>query len=180
MVDAGLTAAQQLFDRVKSGTFTINDIPLFHTPLNALYQYQQSVINSRISSSTYSSGFTTTEPVANHPLPWANDIDTALPKYKFMFAVQIKFTAPYLGGSGNGTLTRQLSLVAKRSTRPSVNYDLHDANYYNFRTKYVAKADFEDMSISFYDDSRNSAHALMTGYVSAMSPVTNSPTDGLS
>lgn len=179
VIEAGMKAAQGVFDKVKAGKFTINDIPLFHPPLNALYEYQQNVEKSKVSANTYKSRFETADPITDHPLPWAADLDPAMPKYKFLFAIQIKFNAPYLGGDGGGTLTRQLSLVAKKATRPGISYDMDDVNYYNFRTKVVTKSEFEEMTLTFYDDSRNSAQAVMAGYMSALSPIVNASVDGL-
>lgn len=177
IIDAGIAAAQGVYEKVSTGTFTINDIPLFHSPLNNLDLYLQTVRAGKAdTNATFSSRM---DPEYNHPSPWAADLDAALPKYKFLFVVQIKFNAPYLGGSSNGNLTRQISFVAKKSTRPGITYDMTDVNYYNFRTKVVTKSSFEDMTMSFYDDNRNSAATMMAGYMSALSPIVNADTADL-
>jgi hypothetical protein len=49
---------------------------------------------------------------------------------------------------------------------------MEDVNYYNFRTKVVTKAEWEDMTMSFHDDTLNFAGQFYHSYMRAMSPIT--------
>lgn len=172
IVDAGIAAAKGVFDKVKAGKFTINDIPLFEPPLDTMDKYISGIRRSR----EVERFRLAKDPVATgegHASPWAEGLDKAMPKYKFLFVVAFEFNAPYMQEVGQGGLRRQLSYVARRSTRPGIKYDMQEVNFYNFRSKVITKSEFEDMSMTFYDDSRNSAATLMSAYMSAMTPIVN-------
>jgi hypothetical protein len=172
IANAAEDAARGVFNKVRNGQFTINQIPLFAPPLEAAYnririssqQFEADPLNQVRASMAKQSDIT----------PYAMDLggrEARTPKQKFLFVVQFKFNAPYMYNENN--LQRGLALYVKKSTRPGVKYATEDVNYYNFRTKYTAKAEFEEMSMQFYDDGQNNVAALYTAYTRAMSPVLN-------
>lgn len=172
IVDAAMGAAEGVFNKVKKGQFSINDIPIFGPPLEAAYKLQktsQAEITAGVASSISQMDS------MDYPSPWAVDLAnrTHVPKFKFLFVVQFTFNAPYIGGDGSGDVGRTAAFVVRKSSRPGIKYEMQDVNYYNFRTKVVTKSEFEEMSMSFYDDSANSVATLHTAYVSAMSPIVN-------
>lgn len=172
IVDAAMGAAEGVFNKVKKGQFSINDIPIFGPPLEAAYKLQktsQAEITAGVANSISQMD------AMDYPSPWAVDLAnrTHVPKFKFLFVVQFTFNAPYIGGDGAGDVGRSAAFVVRKSSRPGIKYQMEDVNYYNFRTKVVTKSEFEDMSMSFYDDSANSVSTLHTAYVSAMSPIVN-------
>lgn len=164
IAEAATEAAKGVFDRVKNGRFTINDIPIFRPPLEDAYRVAR--------ADTLRTFNEVSEGVLNKvsASPYAVDLDRALPKYKFLFVVQFTFSPEYMQDQD---FQRKFAFVIKQSTRPSVKYTMEDVNYYNFRTKVTTKAEFEEMNMEFYDDGRNSVHALYTAYTRAMSPVLN-------
>jgi len=156
---AGESAAQAVFGKVSSGTFTTNDIPTYQPPLERLNTLDQSVYTPKL------------PPMREITVsPYAMDLFAFAPKYKFLFVVQFTFNDPYMQDSH---FQKQFAFVVKKSTRPGVKYNMEDVNYYNFRTKVVTKAELEEMSMTFYDDGKNNANAFYTAYTRIMSPILN-------
>ena len=63
------------------------------------------------------------------PSPYATDLIFLAPKHKFMFVVEFIFSAPYQADFADA----DFAFVIKRTTRPSINFEYEDINYYNFR-----------------------------------------------
>jgi hypothetical protein len=99
-----------------------------------------------------------------------NMASTELPKLKFNFTIQIYPRAgsyPTLGNTNPEFMDFQL----KTATRPNINVNLVDVNFYNFRSKVATKIDYGTITVSFYDDPLNRAHSLFTDYFGILSPV---------
>jgi hypothetical protein len=159
VASAGEAAAKAVFGKVSSGTFTTKDIPVYQPPLERLAELDQQVYTPKL------------PPMRDITVsPYAMDLFAFAPKYKFLFVVQFTFNAPYMQDSN---FQRQFAFVVKKSTRPGVKYNQEDVNYYNFRTHVTTKAEFDEMSMSFYDDGKNNVNAFYTAYIRAMSPITN-------
>jgi hypothetical protein len=160
VVAAGQAAAAAVFGKVSSGAFTTQDITTYQPPLENLNYLVLSMPSPAQQPPLHDSQVS----------PYAMDLFAFAPKYKFMFVVQFTFNDPYMQ---DANFQRQFAFVVKKSTRPSVKYNMEDVNYYNFRTKVTTKADFEEMSMTFHDDIKNTVAAFYTAYTRAMSPVLN-------
>jgi hypothetical protein len=103
-----------------------------------------------------------------------------------MFVVQFILNDPYTELD-----IKDLSFAVKTTTRPGMKIIMDDVNYYNFRTKVVSKTEFEEMKMTFHDDTGygkgsvegaieqgNSAVRFFNAYMRATSPITNF-TEGL-
>lgn len=159
VVDAGLNAARGVATAVLGGSFTLGDVGRYQPPLEHLNTMAQHVFVPRI-----------TEIFDTQVSPYAMDLLAFAPKYKFLFVVQFTFNKAYILESG---FQKQFAFLIKKSSRPTVKYNLEDVNYYNHRTKYTSKAEFEEMSMTFYDDSKNNVDAFFSAYTRAMSPILN-------
>lgn len=159
IANQGLGQAKAVFEKVKQGGFKTSDIP------NVLQDFQNLERLSR-NIFTPSSGENKSIQERCEASPYALDLIGRAPKYKFLFVVQFVFNNPYeyIG-------EHDFAFVVKKSTRPSVNFQMEDVNFYNFRSKYATKTDFVDMEMSFYDDIKNNATMFYKLYTEAMSPI---------
>lgn len=156
---AGQAAVNSVFGKVAAGKFTKQDIPLYQPPLENLNRLSKQIFVPKA------------PPRYNIEVsPYAMDLFAYAPKYKFLFVVQFTFSPSY---QALNSIQRQFAFLIKKTTRPSVKYTTDDVNYYNYRSKYITKTEFDEMSMTFYDDSKNSIGAFFTAYTRAMSPILN-------
>ena len=106
----------------------------------------------------------------NEVYPYAVDLIQYAPKFKFLFVVQFDYNDPY---RSTDLRKNSVSFVIKSSTRPKVNFEYDDINYYNFRSKVIKQTKYEEMSMKFYDDNKNQAMNFFTSYLKVMSPIAN-------
>lgn len=92
------------------------------------------------------------------------------PKMKFLFTVsfQLGDTLGFNLGSDNMS---QIVYACKNATRPNININYTDVNSYNYRFKVATRTDFGTVTVSFYDDNKNTAHGILQDYLEAVSPV---------
>lgn len=154
--------AQQIYQQIQSGHFKVTDIPYYLQDFQNLERLVRGIYtpgDDRLNSLT----------PACEASPYAIDLIARAPKYKFLFVVQFVTSAGY--GSLNDTL-KGMAFVIKKSTRPKITYQTEDVNYYNFRTKVITKTMFEEMSMSFHDDTLNNTTTFYSAYTQIMSPIT--------
>lgn len=159
--------AKSIFTSVKNGTFTSpTGIPGALQDLQNLERLGRNIY-------TPGSGDVQTS-LGEHcdASPYAVDLVARAPKYKFLFVVQFIAEAGYgaLGGHDFGPL--DMAFTVKRSSRPNVKFHYEDVNYYNFRSKVITRSEFEEMTMSFHDDTLNFASQFYHAYVRAMAPIT--------
>lgn len=70
-----------------------------------------------------------------------------------------------------------MAFLVKNSGRPSPTFEYEDLNYYNYRTKGIRKAMFNQISMNFIDDQQNTAAQFYSFYISAISPIVNMGAD---
>ena len=162
IANQALGQATAIFQKVKQGNFKITDIPGVLQDLQNLERLGRNI-------------FTPGRGDANVSLrdvcdasPYAIDLIARAPKHKFMFVVQI---VPQFGYDELSNM--DLAFAVKQSTRPNVKYIADDVNYYNYRSKVITKAEFEEMNMTFYDDMLNNAANFHAAYIKAMSPIAN-------
>lgn len=152
-------SAKTIYDRVKQGHFKIEDIPSYMQDFQDLERLGRSI-------------FTPGEGDGNSALadvcqasPYAMDLVSRAPKYKFLFLVQFIYTEGYTDGP------KSLAFLVNKSDRPDVEYVTEEVNYYNFQTKVITSTKFKDMSMTFYDDTKNQAMKFYNYYRAASVPV---------
>lgn len=162
MANQAYGQARRIFENVQAGNFNITDIPFYlqdFTNLEMLGRriftpgmYEQTTLQERCEAS-----------------PYAMDLISRAPKYKFMYVVQFVFNSPY------DTIldSKNFAFVVKTSTRPNISYQMEDVNFYNYRSKFITKAQFEDMEMTFHDDTQNYSAEFYAAYLKAMSPIAN-------
>lgn len=161
IANQGLGQAKAIYERVKQGEFKTSDIPSVLQDLQNLERLGRNIFTP----STRDNKSLTARCAAS---PYATDLIARAPKYKFLFVVQFTYN------DGYAELNElDFAFVVKKSTRPNISMQHEDVNYYNFRTKAVTKVMFEEMSMSFHDDTQNYATRFYTAYTRAMSPITN-------
>jgi len=152
--------AKAIFEKVKQGEFELSDIPETFSDLQNL--------------STLIDGiFTNRTPEAREfelcgASPYAMDLISYAPKYKFLFVVEFEYTTPY-----REFRDTKVAFVVKNSTRPNITFEYDDVNMYNFWTKVPKRTVYEPMTMRFYDDNQNQAMSLYNSYLRAMSPIAN-------
>lgn len=158
--------AKVIFDRVKNGRYKFKDIP----------GTMQDLINfERLARNIYTPGGDDAQSSLGERCtasPYAVDLIGRAPKYKFLFIIEFVPSAPYasLNDADRGPLN--MAFVVKRTSRPNVKFVHSDVNYYNYRTKVATRTEFEDMSMTFHDDTQNHAVEFYRSYMRAMSPIT--------
>lgn len=157
--------AEAIFEKVKQGEFTLQDIPEFFSDFQNLEQLARGIFNP--SSSTKSQDRLCTAS------PYAVDLIAYAPKYNFLFIIDVQFSEPYKEWGGDKSFGDGLAFVVKRSTRPAVEFDYEEVNMYNFWTRVPKRTIYPPVTMSFYDDNKNAAHLFYTAYMRAMSPIAN-------
>lgn len=167
--------AKQIYEKVSQGGFKLTDIPY------ALQDFQNL---ERLGRNIFTPGVGEQRAIAvcEGISPYAIDLILRAPKYKFLFVMQVVFSERY---AALGNL--DFAFVVKNTTRPSLKYHMADANYYNFRTQHATRTEFDEMKMSFHEDtgSGRSANAGPSGelgnnalrfynaYMRSTVPVTN-------
>lgn len=156
-----LGQAKALYQKIRQGNFSLDDIPEFFSDFQNLEQLFRGIYTPKPSDKAR-------DILLCDASPWATDLIAYAPKYKFLFIVQFDFTDPH-------TDLRDLSFafVVKGSTRPNINFEYDDVNYYNFHTKIIKRMVYEPMEMRFYDDDYNQAMRFYEAYLKAISPISN-------
>jgi len=154
--------AKDIYSQVKSGNFSLSDIPQVFTNLQNL-----EILARGIYTSDEETKRTFNRCIAS---PYAVDLIRYAPKFKFLFIVDFTLTPPYQPW---GKYTREMAFVVKRSQRPAVEFEYEDVNMYNFRTKVARRTVYPPVTMTFYDDNKNNAFLFYTAYMRAMSPIAN-------
>lgn len=154
--------AKDLYDRIKNGSFDAKDLPDYFQSFQNLERLFRGIYTPPTSGPD---GKMTGRCEAS---PYAVDLVRRHGKYPFLFVVEFHFTSPY---AELGNLV--FPFVIKQSTRPNVRYQMDDVNFYNFRSKVITQTTFEDMSMTFMDDTQNQAMRFYNAYLRATVPVAN-------
>ena len=154
--------AKTIFNQVKQGKFSMSSVPGMLQDLQNLERLGRNIFAGDGSNSMQS--------VECLNSPYALDLISRAPKHKFMFVVSFIFNKGYNNLSTPGN---EMAFVVKKSTRPNIKFHTEDVNYYNFRSKFITKTEFEDMSMTFHDDMTNNAMEFYNAYRNAISPITN-------
>lgn len=161
--------AQVIFDNIQSGYFKTTDIPFYLQDFQNLERLAKGVFtpgNDRLNSL---SSFCEAS-------PYAVDMIARAPKYKFLFMVQFVTASGY---SELDEVMRGMAFVVKKSSRPKISYKTEEVNFYNYRTKLITRAEFDEITMSFHDDILNNTTTFYTSYLRAMSPITNISPDSI-
>ena len=160
-------AAQQVFEKVKGGNFELSDIPGVFSDFQNLETLVKGIF---VPKSATAGGTQSREKELCHASPYAMDLISYAPKFKFLFIVQFVFAEPYNPWTGIGG---DMAFVVKTSTRPNVQFEYEDVNMYNFWTKVPKRTIYQPMTMRFHDDNQNNANLFYTAYLRAMSPISN-------
>lgn len=155
--------AQQIYQKIQNGTFTVAQIPDFLQDFQNLERLGRAIFtsgNDRLNSLS----------PACEASPYAIDLIARAPKFKFMFIVQF-VTAP--GYDSLDEILRGMAFVVKKSSRPKITFHTEDVNYYNYRTKLITRTEYDEMSMSFHDDITNNTTKVYNAYLRALSPAAN-------
>lgn len=160
--------AKAVFEKVSQGGFKATDIP------SVLQDFQNL---ERLSSKIFTPGRGDAQSSLQkvcEASPYAIDMIARAPKTKFLFIVEFVPTNEY------STMPVDLTFVVKTTTRPNIKFQTEEVNYYNYRSTFVTKTLFEEMTMTFHDDNRNAATQFYETYLKAMSPIANiDPRGGL-
>ena len=163
IANQALGQAESIFQQVKAGNFKTTDVPGALQDLQNLERLGRNIFTP----STRENQSLTEVCEAS---PYAIDLVARAPKFKFLFVVEFVFNQGY------GSLhTLAFPFVVKRSSRPNIRYQMEEVNYYNYRTKVVTKTEFEEMNMSFHDDTQNYAMRFYNAYLRAYTPIANIP-----
>lgn len=155
--------AKVIYDKVKEGNFELEDIPYVFQDLQSLETAIRGIYKGKQNE--------TREFAQCGASPYATDLISWAPKFKFLFVVQFEFTEPYASKFKD----IHAAFVVKNSSRPNINFEHEELNMYNFWTKVPKRTVYEPMTMRFYDDNHNQAMTLYNAYLKAMSPIANLP-----
>jgi hypothetical protein len=162
-VNIAVGHAQNVFSQITSGHFTASQIPTVLTSFVEIEQYARGIY-------TPSNNDASSIVDICDASPFAIDVFTRAPKYKFSFLVGFKMHPAY---SQLSNMVRGMGLVIKTATRPDIKFEMEEANYYNFRTNVITKTIPDEMKMTFYDDLTNNVTSFYTECLHALSPITN-------
>lgn len=102
-------------------------------------------------------------------------VDTHVPKFKFLFLMNIKFKGQFAKAFNDSF---GFTFLLKKVDRPKVKVDYEEINMYNFRTRAAKMVTYDPISVELYDSIDNlTLHFLLT-YMQIMSPVFRSQIAG--
>ena len=167
IANQGFGQAKAIYEKVKQGNFKTTDIPNFMQDLQNLERLGRNIFTPGAGDAATALG------ERCEASPYAVDLVARAPKFKFLFVVQFVPESGYgpLGGQDFGPL--DMAFTVKHSTRPNIRFQTEDVNYYNFRSKVVTKTEFEEMSMTFHDDTLNLGTQFYKAYLQAMAPITS-------
>jgi hypothetical protein len=159
--NAALGQAQNIYDMVSHGKFSVQSIPYVIAEFIEMEQLVRGIFSEpKKASGSY------LDPCGASP--YAMDLIAYAPKYQFLFVVEFKFAAEYTALNSNN-----IAFVVKSSSRPKVDFEYDDVNYYNFHSKAIKRTMYQPMNMHFYDDDQNNAMRFYTSYLKLMSPIAN-------
>lgn len=93
------------------------------------------------------------------------------PKLKFMFTVSFEF-GPTLSSlyAGSDSLAEN-EFACKNVTRPNPSINYAEVNSYNYRYKVATRTEYGTVSLTLYDDNKDTAHMIFSEYLYNISPV---------
>jgi hypothetical protein len=94
------------------------------------------------------------------------------PKLKFLFTLSFELGETLEFNQGSDDMG-QIVYACKSASRPNINVNYVEVNSYNYRYKVATRTDVGTVTVTFYDDNKNTAHAILQGYLNAISPVSN-------
>ena len=123
----------------------------------------------------------------NPGTPYANAVNIGTefagydaPKFKFLFTLSFQLgdtlrlgTATAPGVNDGSDQMSDIVYACKSATRPNPSVNYVEVNSYNYRYKVATRTDFGTVTVTFYDDNKNTAHDFLQRYMNAISPVTN-------
>lgn len=154
-----------VFNQVQAGTFTNANITASFSAFQNAHQLLSAVFSVGIGAGPQGSNFG----AFCGAKPYAVDLISLAPKYKFLFVVEFEFDPEFQEILSN----IDPAFVVKHSTRPQVDFEYQDVNMYNFRTKVPVKTIYGPMTMKFYDDDFNNAFQFYATYMKLMSPIAN-------
>lgn len=154
--------AQQIYQQVKQGHFKSTDIPGYLQDFQNLERLGRNIFTSGSNQQA--------QTVDCLNSPYALDLISRAPKSRFIFVVSFIFNPGYnvLDNTAN-----EVAFVIKKSSRPNMKFTTEDVNYYNFRSKFITKTEFDDMEMVFHDDMTNNAMKFYNAVRNAISPISN-------
>jgi hypothetical protein len=168
--------AKALFQQVQQGNFKLTDIPNYLQDLQNLERLGRNIFTPTTTASR-------SIEVCDGISPYAIDLLSRAPKYKFLFVVQFILNDPYTDLD-----VKDLTFAVKTASRPGLKVHMEEVNFYNFRSNSIIRTEFEEMKLSFHDDTGsgkgsvdgaiergNSAVRFFNAYMRATVPKTNYP-----
>ena len=156
--------AETIYERVRQGNFEIRDVPDAIQDFQNLSQLLKGVFTPKANQDP--NEVAQANKICD-PSPWAMDLIKLAPKHKFMFVVEFIFNKLYEDVFSD----LDFAFVIKRTTRPNIQFEYEDINFYNFRSKVLKKMEYQPMSMTFYDDMRDNALRFYTRYLQIISPI---------
>ncbi|GAG61918.1 unnamed protein product, partial [marine sediment metagenome] len=155
--------ARAIYRKVKQGEFEQQDIPESFSDLQNLASLIGGVFTEKPDLASRN--------LICNPSPYASDLIAFAPKYKFLFIVDVTPAPGYASAWGN--LYKGFAFVVKTSSRPNIEFDYEEVNFYNFRSRVPRRVTYQPMNMRFYDDIQNNAALFYNTYLRAMSPIAN-------
>lgn len=175
VVNLAVGSAKILSEDIRNGNFKLTDIPTRITDFNNLEALVRNIFRRPDKD--------TTGDVYNRyqcrPSPFAVDLVTRFsPKQNFSFIVDIKLHPAFIEHFADAEprfkdIERGLAFMVKSTSRPHINYEYEDVNYYNFRSKVIQKQSYQPINMRFMDDAQNTAAKFYAMYSREMSPLNN-------
>ena len=152
--------AESIYDRVKQGSYKLDDIPGSFQSLQNLKSLTEGI---------FTEGATDQNKIELCGAKnYAQSLIRYAPKYKFLFVLQFTLKKEY---NGWGEHLNNMAFVVKNAGRPNINIEHEEVNFYNFWSRVPKRTVYEPVTMRFHDDSKNFGHTFFTAYLEAISPI---------
>jgi len=160
VLNRGTAEAQNVYDKVVDGNYSLKDIP------NSVQDLQN--------LKTLADGIFTEGPNEQNKIElcgaknYAQHLIKFAPKQKFMFILQFTLKKEYTTWA---PVIEEMAFVVKNMGRPNVNIEHEEINFYNFWSRVPKRTVYEPITMRFHDDMKNASHNFYSAYLEAVSPI---------
>lgn len=171
-----VSGMEDVADRVRSGRLKLKDVKGLVNDIGNLANAAQDLLSGDSPVNPENSCF------CDKPINYARFVaDWYFPKYSSLYVVQFIMNGD-LQGSQDGSSTTspvdetqqgRFAFLCTKVSRPGIKFDTQEVNRYNTRIHVHTKSKFDDLTLEFVDDDRNTVHAAYTTLMSYYTPNAN-------
>lgn len=168
--------AKQIYDLVKNGRLSLDNIPAITSQMMRIEQLIGRVMGGNAPNIGFGIPPGGMQEKCNASA-YAMDLISLHPKYKNLFVIQfiVQDGSVFDQLKDQGGILKPVQFIAKKTSRPNISFETEEANLYNYRTRVVTKTQYQEMELSFIDDQKNYSTQFFKILLEYFSPASRIP-----